>query len=337
MHTRTHIAFMFSKSYLCHIAVGIESVCTISTIECIDEFLLFHHALRHYQPKLSLFVLCTTALEVQAREFWASKKDTRLNLEGNNTFFFSFLDKYGAINRKRMEITPGRIYRTQHEDFMMEKATAMSLALKHHANTLWLDSDVVLLDPLPHYDAEMNSDKKVIGLSPHSIRTEDEILFGKYNGGWVFTNDSDLPSRWRTYTHNSRYYDQAALENFASECSKGVEPPLLWTAPLECNFGYWRLFQSSDPMKTIKKFSLQTTTNGKLSTTTAKSVTKILYSGKPIQSVHTHFCMPQCCPPTATVFNRILLRWMERCGGYYDYLSSFLNELGNRKIMSTQS
>eukprot|EP00759_Apiculatamorpha_spiralis_P057526 PhF_6_TR8688/c0_g1_i2/m.13613 len=261
----------------------IHSVSTMATSECAAEFHLFHDALRHHHPHLPLFVASTSSLQ-------------SIGPQHPHTHYECILDRYGTISRSKMERTPGIRYRTAHEDFMMEKATIMEHALGSCSNTLFLDCDVVVMDTLPEPPAGAT-----LGVSSHDIRSQDEALFGKYNGGWLFTSDSALPSRWREHVHTSRYYDQAAIEDLVNDYHTAT-----WHAPPQCNFGYWRLMQSKNVELTLKRFSIQ-----------HNNPHMVTYDQKPLQSIHTHLCMPQLLGNHGKIFNTLLLRWMTRCSPRY--------------------
>ena len=195
-----------------------------------------------------------------------------------------------------MEATPGKSFRTLHDDFMMEKATILAEALTSHTNCLLVDCDVLMMAPLP-----LAPKNCTVGLSHHRIRAEDEAMFGRYNGGWVYTDDKTVPDAWRRHTVTSRYYDQAALEDIATSHAK-----TLWDVPPQSNFGYWRLLQSDDVTSVLRRFSLQRS--------------QIHFDGAPLQSVHTHFCMPELLGNHGKVFNNLLTLWMKRCSPTYDHI-----------------
>jgi len=275
----------------------ISSIATLATMECAAEYRLFHAALRRHHPELPLIVATTTDLAQTAPLSPA-------------TTYLHMLDKYPKpVCRKTMEATAGRNFRTLHDDFMMEKANVLEEALSRHPNCLLIDCDVVMLAPLP--DVPSHPTPPRVGLSPHGIMAQDEALFGKYNGGWVYTDDTALPHRWRHHTRFSRYYDQAALEDVARDYGTKGE---VWEVPPQCNFGYWRLLQSDNPIKVLQRFSIQR----------QESQHMIYLDETPLQSVHTHFCMPQLLGDHGRVFNRLLTTWMQRCGSTYEHILSLI-------------
>ena len=332
-------------------AGNIASVCTISTLECYKEFRLFYRSLRHHEPTLPLYILCTRALVEEIKKWDNVRKEGKGNTRSSvlsHTTFLPGLDHYGAINRPHMEKTPGIRYKTLHEDFMMEKATVLRHALQNHENTIFMDSDIVTLQPFPSppstygrlnhsrsKDMQATENDMVLGLSPHHIREEDEALFGKYNGGWVFTNNRETPQQWEESTHTSRYFDQAALETLAENIEHKYGT--LWLFPPQCNFGYWRLFQSFEPLTILEKFSLRVESKADAKNPGCGGLEQqenrsIFYDGQRLQSVHTHFCAPHLSNSSIHVFNRLLLKWMHRCGSTYRYILDELDEGSGNEI-----
>jgi hypothetical protein len=111
------------------------------------------------------------------------------------------LNEYTGMDRKMMEARPGNRYGTLWHHFMIEKATAMEWAFADRAEAategVWfLDADITLLGALPAVPADAK-----LALSPHYIRAGDERLYGKYNGGFLWTRDPLLLTVWRKATY----------------------------------------------------------------------------------------------------------------------------------------
>jgi hypothetical protein len=176
------------------------------------------------------------------------------------------------VNRQLMERTKGIIYKTKWEDFMMEKATVMDMAFKDNIKSVFFsDSDICFMGPLPTVP-----ENTTLALCPHMINKRSETLFGKYNAGFLWTNNAELPEQWRKTSHSSRYYDQAALEDLAQIHSK-----TLYEFPSQVNYGWWRMFQAPE-----SPLSLQT--KWTIFRNSPSPTSGINVDTKPLLSIHTH-------------------------------------------------
>jgi hypothetical protein len=190
------------------------------------------------------------------------------------------------MDRKMMEARPGNRYGTLWHHFMIEKATAMEWAFADRAEAategVWfLDADITLLGALPAVPADAK-----LALSPHYIRAGDERLYGKYNGGFLWTRDPLLLTVWRKATYGSRFFEQSALEEVANSVKTAttevanVAEGGLHEFPIQVNFGWWRLGQSPDPPNVIAdRFGYRRVTGN----------AGITYDGQSLLSVHTHW------------------------------------------------
>jgi hypothetical protein len=96
-------------------------------------------------------------------------------------------------------------------DFLNAKSRIMDYALLPHSDTLFLDSDIVVLDTI-YVDAS-----KELGVSPGFIDKETVEKVGYYNAGMIWTNQTTMPDRWRHYNKTSRYFEQASIEELTKE------------------------------------------------------------------------------------------------------------------------
>ena len=128
-----------------------SSFCALSTYNC-------HHEL--YTMLLSLSIYHRNALVICVVD--TKTKDSiesyhpkpRLNIKWE-----VMLDKYSDLNRKQMEAIG--VWDT----FQMMKAKAIEVALIHSNDTLFLDSDIIILDTIDCID-----NSKQLGVSPHYIK-----------------------------------------------------------------------------------------------------------------------------------------------------------------------
>jgi hypothetical protein len=168
----------------------------------------------------------------------------------------SNLNEYSNKTRQQMERE--RIW----AKFQMVKSLIMDFCLSLYPDTLFLDSDIFTINELSIPDS------CELALSPHYIRKSETDLYGYYNGGCVWTNNKDMPNKWRTYTETSRFYDQASLE----DCAKIFKTKEFGD---NYNISWWRV----SPGESIDKLKSCITVDND----------NIYFNGKPIVFVHTHF------------------------------------------------
>jgi hypothetical protein len=167
------------------------------------------------------------------------------------------LNEYSGKHRKQME-SEG-IWST----FQMTKSKILEYCLALYPDVLFLDSDILVINEITVPDS------CELALSPHYIRKMDTDRFGYYNGGCVWTNNKDMPSKWRLYTETSRFFDQASLE----DCAKIFTTKVFGE---NYNISWWRVLQSDEPPAKMSSYFSYKRDN-------------IYFKGKPIVFVHTHF------------------------------------------------
>lgn len=135
------------------------------------------------------------------------------------------LDKYD-LRLKREEMEASHTW----NDFMLEKVGVIERALSHHNDTILLDADFVLLEPiyLPPESAGYQ-----LGVSPHYMKPSEERKYGRYNGGMLWTNQYGLGAFWRQASAVSYYFEQAAIEDLARRY-------VVFEFGPEHNLGFWR-------------------------------------------------------------------------------------------------
>ena len=184
----------------------------------------------------------------------------------------SSLDLYHDKTRASMEKTPGVNYKTLWEDYMMEKASVIDLAFKSgETQVFFFDSDICFMGPLPEIPTTTQ-----LGLSQHMIRQADEERFGKYNAGYLYTTDKNLPDYWREAAKTSRYYDQAALEEVETRYIQSA----IYYFPIQNNYGWWRVYQSiKSPQQVVSEWSIFR----------KEGHSGIKAHGEMLLSIHTHW------------------------------------------------
>ena len=148
------------------------------------------------------------------------------------------LDKYD--NKNRQQMVHARIW----DEFQMQKAIVIKLALEMSEDTLFLDSDIVFFKPINCIDKT-----KDIGVSPHYIKKSNTDEVGFYNGGCLWTKNKNVPIDWVEFTKTSRYHDQASLEDL-------VKKYTYQEFGEEINVMPWRLLLSDNPQQIINNINI---------------------------------------------------------------------------------
>lgn len=175
-----------------------SSFCTICTDSCKQELVGFLLSLSIHHTNATVYVMCDTPTKQEIEQMSIQPK---LQIHWHID-----LDKYTGLDRA--EMTKRGIW----SDFQMAKAHVISKALENEDDTLFLDSDTFLLNPIHEIDKS-----KALGVSPQFIGKSHVDRTGYYNGGMLWTKDKSLPTKWIQYTKTSRYFDQASIEDLARE------------------------------------------------------------------------------------------------------------------------
>lgn len=175
-----------------------SSFCTICTSTCKQELIGFLLSLSIHHPDADVYVMCDKGSQ---QEILSMSIQPKLCIH-----WYIELDKYTGLNRQQM--TQQGIW----SDFQMAKAQIIQRTLEEQEDTLFLDSDIIVLDVLNGIDKS-----KLLGVSPQFIQQKNVKQVGYYNGGVLWTRDKELPQKWIEYTQTSRYFDQASIEDLAEE------------------------------------------------------------------------------------------------------------------------
>lgn len=244
------------------------TVCTLATINSIQDLKVFLFTLDQFNSvKPVVYLLCDSAIETIIKEKNVIQYSGIIHI-------YTGLDKYKTINRRMMINQAGNIYKTMWEDFMMEKATVIDNAFNNGADKVFFfDSDICFLGPLPDLP-----EKAKIGVCQHMIKPADEARYGKYNGGYIWTNDKGMTEYWRQACKTSRFYDQAALEDVVAK----YKTDELHEFPIQNNYGWWRMYQS------VKSFQ-EKQKDWSIFRNEPFLTAGIRVDGKPLLSIHTHW------------------------------------------------
>lgn len=259
-------------------------VATFANKSSQKDLEIFLYSLNLWNNSLKVYIFCDT--EIQE---WLHTQKYTFPILTNLA-----LDKYTTLSRKEMEHTKGTHYQTMWGDLMGEKMNLLDWVFKEEKYVFLLDSDICFTGPLPEIPPGTQ-----LALSPHYINLRSTIRFGKYNGGFLYTSNPNLPQQWREATKRSRYFEQAALEELAI-----LYKTNLHEFPLQVNYGWWRMFQADeypeDQQKAFSIFRGDTASSG------------IRVHGLPLASVHTHFHEKN--DQSTKAFNEFIVRLLKLCG-----------------------
>jgi hypothetical protein len=266
-------------------------VCTIGTKVAWDDLKVFFFSLNLFNSSPpTIYLLCDTETKSRIEKDKENIYKGTLNVKDS-------LESYASMNRQIMERTRGKRYKTLWEDFMMEKATVLEWAFKDGAKSaFFFDSDITFFSTLPEVPASAK-----LALSPHFIKPVDELRYGHYNAGFVWTSDPAMPEKWRSAAERSRYYDQAALEELR------FNEPTTYEFPVQVNYGWWRMFQGTESPDVLKsKWTI-------FRNEQVPSV-GLRVEGKPLNSVHTHWGEKR--DPVTKTFNLWLLQQIQKISNH---------------------
>ena len=167
------------------------------------------------------------------------------------------LDKYA--NKNRIQMVDEKIW----DEFQMQKAEVIRIALEKSRDTLFLDSDIIFLAPITCINKT-----KEIALSPHYVKKSNTDEVGYFNGGCMWTKNKNVPDDWIEFTKTSRYHDQASIEDLARKYPNQLLGE-------EINFMPWRVLLADNPQEVINNVNI--------------NYNAVNYKTKPIIFLHTHF------------------------------------------------
>lgn len=228
-----------------------SSFCTMCTYTCHHEFIGLAYSLSIHHPGAKFYCM----LDTKTKEVLDN-----LTLKPNlNIVVKVELDKYTRLNRQQM------VHLNIWNKFQLEKANIIEYTLNYEKDTFFLDSDILVLNPINCIDHS-----KDIGLSPHFIKKQNTDEVGYYNGGCVWTKNKEMPKLWVKYTQTSRYYEQAALEDLANYYKHSM-----FEFGEEVNVMPWRILIGIDPTYVARSVNIKNN--------------NIYYKNKPLVFIHTHF------------------------------------------------
>ena len=145
----------------------IQSICTMATENNLVELKLLLLSINCYHDNFNVYIICDDYISEYLNNHFRIypnlniKKYNKLSIPKYKNISSSYQQNN---NKKNIWI-----------DFMLEKTTIMNIALEENVNTLFLDSDIVLLEELP-----LVSNNELI-LSIHNTTYDNHKQFGIFN------------------------------------------------------------------------------------------------------------------------------------------------------------
>jgi len=208
------------------------------------------------------------------------------------------LDKYNGMDRATM------VEQGIWGEFQMSKARVIQLALENAEDTLFLDCDIIIMNPIEDIDTT-----KSLGVSPGFIDEETSKKVGYYNGGMLWTNNKRLPDDWIEFTRSSRYYDQASIEDLVQKYD-------YFTFDETYNLQAWRYLLSPELSEKIASY---------ISIHNHKP--NIYYKNKPLKFIHTHFKDPRFYEFNQIIVQRLVMAKM------YKELAIIFRVINNKWVL----
>ena len=200
----------------------IQSFCFVVTDNLKDEAEVLLKTLRlfHKEP---VYIICDKASRIFLN---------RMKVTDNVKFKTSAEKEHLDDIQKKVFDGHSCIANTvHHAPSILKKMEVMDFALKHHDNTFFLDTDIIVLDNLQEYfTAE-------VVLSPHHYPTENQhkgFEFGFYNAGYLFCANKGFPKFWRhLYLTDSSFFEQECMNRISDHYK-------IQTFGKDHNVGFWR-------------------------------------------------------------------------------------------------
>ena len=224
----------------------IESFCFFTTHHMKEEAAITVKSLRlfHQEP---IYITC----DQESYDFLSTLKI--------NDLFFEIItsDYLNSIKEKFKDLYEG-LTSFHKVDCIYAKIDSINFPLKHHENTFFLDSDIVVVDNLSE------PDMKEIMLSPHyyALMKRADVV-GLFNAGYLFCGNKEFPNFWNNLylSGQSKFYEQHCMHKIPENFETGFFNK-------SHNIGFWRDLSKSafdklkvDLPKKIKSFHFHSSPN----------------------------------------------------------------------------
>ena len=256
-------------------------IATLATKQCFHDLKILFFTLQLWnKTPPTVYIYCDSEIE----------RYIQTNPYKGKVIWRNILDIYTNYDRSVMEILPGIKDKTDSlfKDFVLEKTYLLDWVFETEQDIFFCDADICFLGPLPTI-----TDTFELGLSQHNICKNDEERFGKYNAGFIFLRNKNIPTSWRNYSLTSRFFEQACLEDLEKDYST-------FYFKEQVNYGWWRLLQGEDlPNILIKKWSIYR----------QEEYSGIYVNGFPLICIHTHW---KTSDKATSYFNEFVLSFLNK-------------------------
>jgi hypothetical protein len=182
----------------------IQSFCFVVTDNLKDEAEVLLKTLRFFHDE-PVYIICDKASKI-----FLNKMKVTDNVEFKTSAEKEHLDD---IQKKVFEGHSCIANDVHDAPSILKKMEVMDFALKHHDNTFFLDTDIIVLDNLQEYF------------------TAEVVL---YNAGYLFCANKGFPKFWRhSYLTDSSFFEQECMNRISDYYR-------IQTFGKEHNVGFWR-------------------------------------------------------------------------------------------------
>lgn len=267
-----------------------SSFATICTNLCSTELIGLLLSLSIFHTNEKIYILCDSSTK---RTIDSVTPKIKLEI-----VWFVELDKYENQDRVTM------VNNGTWGDFQMNKALIIEKALQNERDTLYLDSDIIITDLINDIDKT-----KSLGVSPHYMRKDITDTYGYYNGGMLWANNKNISSDWILFTKNSRYYDQASIEDLTKK------------------YDYFEFTDNYNLQSHRFSHNIYNDENKFLSLIKVnENENKIYYNDKPLKFIHSHF------NTKTDKFNKIMIDFLKKAK-MYKILTIIYRVINNKWIV----
>ncbi|MCB4421478.1 hypothetical protein FZZ91_01325 [Synechococcus sp. HB1133] len=217
-----------------------------------------------YHPGSHVFLATDSASIVRLQAF---------NISNIIVYTYPLMNEYSGLGRSRLES----------ENLFLKllsvKMDILRISLSKFSDSLYLDSDVFLLNPV----CVDPTSELMLSYSYISQKLQNDV--GIFNAGYLWTSSIQFVEEWKDQLMNSKYYDQHILQELCINYKHSFFDAAHNIMP-------WRLLT---PIKSKEDFL------GSLSVEN----TFVLINGKKMISIHTHLNRPDF-----SEFNKIILKML---------------------------
>ncbi|SHL12859.1 hypothetical protein SAMN05444414_105183 [Roseovarius marisflavi] len=198
------------------------SLSTIATKKSLSEFLLLKHS-------IELFHDCQ----------WCVVADSTTESVLRSLDNVSVVEVFSTDDSKLSHGVTDVTMKSYHYDLMLAKFSATKAALSENGWAVYLDADMLFVNPIDDYVFRLLKDSDVDAvLTPHYTNDKpNEMRVGIFNAGMFGVSNPEFLEKWHEYCivhrDKSTYFEQQPIE-FIYKIFRCL------TLPINYNIGWWR-------------------------------------------------------------------------------------------------